>query len=302
MDFIYSSKKRNIYFIFSGILFLIGLFSIIFIKMNLGLDFSGGTLAEIEFTKTVNKETVENTISNLDFIKQKVVQKTGNNSYLIRINQLESNQIDNFKSTLKDKIGDYTLNRLEIVGPTISKDITNKAFLAIILAIIGIILYVAYAFRSVPKPANSWRFGVCAILSLVHDVIITMGIYIILGKFFGFEIDSLFVVGMLTILGFSVHDTIVVFDRIRENLKIHHSNMNFAQIVNSSVAQTFARSLSTSLTLILVLLALLFLGGESIRSFVVLLLIGVSFGTYSSIFVASPLLIAWQNRIDKKQK
>lgn len=270
--------------------------------MNLGLDFSGGTLAEIEFTKTVNKETVENTISNLDFIKQKVVQKTGNNSYLIRINQLESNQIDNFKSTLKDKIGDYTLNRLEIVGPTISKDITNKAFLAIILAIIGIILYVAYAFRSVPKPANSWRFGVCAILSLVHDVIITMGIYIILGKFFGFEIDSLFVVGMLTILGFSVHDTIVVFDRIRENLKIHHSNMNFAQIVNSSVAQTFARSLSTSLTLILVLLALLFLGGESIRSFVVLLLIGVSFGTYSSIFVASPLLIAWQNRIDKKQK
>ena len=166
------------------------------------------------------------------------------------------------------------------------------------ITILAIVLYVTWAFRKVPKPASGISFGVCTIIALVHDVIVVVGAFAILGHFFGIEVDSLFITALLTVLGFSVHDTIVVFDRIRENLRKY--DYSFEEIVNHSVLQTFARSLNTSLTVLFVLLALLLFGGSPIKSFILALLIGVISGTYSSIFNAAPLLVVWQNLKKKK--
>lgn len=167
-----------------------------------------------------------------------------------------------------------------------------------IVASLLIVVYITWSFRSVPKPTSSFRFGVSAIIALIHDVLVLLGLFSIFGHFFGVEIDSLFVTAVLTVIGFSVHDTIVVFDRIRENLK-RVGGENFGEVVNDSILQTLDRSLNTSLTVVLVLSALLIFGGETIRWFVLALLIGVISGTYSSIFNASPLLVVWQDLISR---
>ncbi len=188
--------------------------------------------------------------------------------------------------------------QFESIGPTIGAETTINAIWAVVVASLFIVLYITWSFRKIPKPASSFRFGVCAVIALVHDVLVVIGIFAILGHFFGVEIDSLFVTALLTVIGFSVHDTIVVFDRIRENLK-RVSGLSFDQVVNESILQTLDRSLNTSLTVVLVLFALLLFGGESIRWFVVALLVGVISGTYSSIFNASPLLVLWQELSEK---
>ena len=183
---------------------------------------------------------------------------------------------------------------METVGPTISKELAHKALAAVGVSILGILIYITWAFRKIPKPTSSVAFGICTVIALVHDVIVVVGIFAILGHFKGIEIDSLFITALLTVIGFSVHDTIVVFDRIRENL-IKYPETNFPEVVNHSLNQTLGRSLNTSLTAVFVLVALYLFGGESIRIFVLALLIGIISGTYSSIFNASPLLVVWQN-------
>lgn len=182
---------------------------------------------------------------------------------------------------------------MENVGPVIGKELAEKALWALGLSLVVIVLYIAWAFRQVPRPASSWRFGVCAVVALVHDVLVVVGIFSLLGHFYQVEIDTLFVTALLTIIGFSVHDTIVVFDRIRENLK-KMTGIPFAGVVNASILQTLTRSINTSVTVVFVLLALLLLGGTTLKWFVAALLIGIVSGTYSSIFNASPLLVIWQ--------
>jgi len=189
----------------------------------------------------------------------------------------------------------------ESIGPTIGSETTTNAVKGIGIASILVVLYIAWSFRKVSKPASSWRFGICAIIALLHDVLVVVGTFSILGHFFHVEIDSLFVTALLTVIGFSVHDTIVVFDRIRENLKRTYA-MSFPVVVNDSILQTLTRSLNTSLTVLLVLLALLLFSGESTRWFIVALLIGVFSGTYSSIFNASPLLVLWYEFSAKRKK
>jgi len=287
------------WFIISGIVIIPGIISLIVWGLPLGIDFKGGTLLEISFNKSVTSQDIKQALTDSN-IKDLTIQKTGDNQVLIRTTPLDKEAELKLKSTLNEKIGESREIRLETVGPTVSKDLTTKAILAVGLAALAIILYIAFVFRKVPKPANSWRFGICSVLALLHDLLFVIGAYSILGHFYGFEVDGMFIVALLTIMGFSVHDTIVVFDRIRENLKLHPSG-NFEEIANRSVIQTLARSLNTSLTLVLVLLALVFLGGASIKNFVVTLLIGVIIGTYSSIFNATPLLVVWQNWIQKKQ-
>jgi len=300
MNIIYTAKKRLIYFILSSILIIVSITTIFVVKPKIGIDFSGGVLLEANFTKPVDKDDVKNSITTLDFVKDVKVQSTNETTVIVRTSPMDKEQLTKMQATINEKVGEYTEVRLDTVGPTVSSDTTKKAIWAVVIASIGIILYVAYAFRSVPKPANSWRFGITAILALLHDVTISTGVYMILGHFFNFEIDALFIVAILTILGYSVNDTIVIFDRIRENLKIH-PEYSFTENVNKSLSQSLARSINSSMTLVLVLLALLFLGGESIRGFVTLLLIGTIVGTYSSIFVAPPLLIVWQNYATKKK-
>jgi len=255
------------------------------------------------FQKPITKVELQ-TFANV-FAQQKIhiiaSQATGN-SLTIRTKTLDSQQ----HLQLLQKLGENTKgdqireDEFTNVGPTIGAETTTNAIFGVVLASLLIVLYIAWSFRSVPKPASSWMFGVCAVIALLHDALVLLGVFSLLGHFFGVEIDSLFVTAILTVIGFSVHDTIVVFDRIRENLKKMGAT-SFAEVVNASILQTMTRSLNTSLTVILVLLALLLFGGDSTRWFIAALLIGIVSGTYSSIFNAAALLVAWQEWRTKKK-
>ena len=194
----------------------------------------------------------------------------------------------------KETQASITEKRFDAIGPTIGRELRQKSFIAIVTTLVLIVIYITWAFRKVSRPVSSWKYGVAAVIALAHDVTIPSGIFAALGYFKGVEVDALFITGLLTILGFSVHDTIVVFDRVRENLKkVGGMNISFGQIVNKSINETITRSINTSLTVILVLVAVIFLGGGTIFYFALLLILGIFFGTYSSIFIASPILLLW---------
>lgn len=283
--------RRKIWYLLSLILIVPGIVGLILWGLPLGIDFRGGTLLDISFSSSPDKAQIEELLTNTG-IKNINVQPGDGNSFLIRTEPLDSETTLKITKSLSE-IGDgYKENRLDTVGPTVSADIKLKAIIAVVLASLGIIIYIAIAFRKVPRPASSWRFGVCAVLALTHDILFVIGEFAIFGHFFGFEINSLFITALLTIMGFSVHDTIVVFDRIRENLRKSPS-LNFETNVNNSILQTMNRSLNTSFTVLIVLLALYLLGGTTLKQFMLALLLGVAIGTYSSIFNASPLLVTW---------
>ncbi len=293
--------KRKWWFIISGLIILPGLIALILWGLRLGIDFSGGTLIELEFPKaeTVNKEQVEELLDPLN-LENLQVQVTGEKSVFIRTKPITKEEFNKIQGTLAEKLGEVKGVRFETVGPVISKNLTQKAVIAVIVASIAIILYIAWAFRKVPAPASSFRFGVCAIIALIHDLLIVCGIFAILGHFLGVEIDGLFITALLTVMGFSVNDTIVVFDRIRENLRLH-PNLSFEEVANESVTQTITRSINTSLTTLLILICIYIFGGETLRYFVLALLVGIFIGTYSSIFTASPILVVWQNWVERKK-
>lgn len=294
--------RRKIWYLISGILIIPGIVALFLWGLNFGIDFRGGTLLEVQYTKTVPVEEVQNGLKDLG-IGNLVITPTNDNGILIKSLQINQEQHGKISEAL-NKIGENKELSYTSVGPTVSNDIKNKAIISVIIASLAIILYIAYAFRKLPKPASSWRFGVCAVLALIHDLAFVVGLFAILGHFFNFEIDSLFITALLTIMGFSVHDTIVVFDRIRENLRKHPS-LSFEVNANNSIIQTLNRSLNTSLTVLIVLSSLYFLGGRTLQHFVLALLVGITIGTYSSIFNASPLLVSWQgwsmNRLRKEK-
>lgn len=292
--------KRNWYFLFSILVIIPGLVALYLWGLNLSIEFTGGSRITLAFKEKVTSEQakkIEDVLRN-EKIKVSTVERS-NNIVFIRSEQIDQKKNNSFINNLKEEIKDFDQKEFETIGPSIGAEIASNAVKAIVLACVLIVIYITWAFRSVPKPASSFRFGVCAVVALVHDVLVIVGIFAILGHFFGVEIDSLFVTAVLTIIGFSVHDTIVVFDRIRENLK-RRGSQNFENIVNDSILQTLDRSVNTSLTVVLVLVALLLFGGESIRWFVVALLLGIVSGTYSSIFNAAPLLVVWQNFKNKR--
>ncbi len=291
-------QKRNWYFALSLLVIVPGLISLFLWGLNLSIDFVPGS--KITFSSNGRIEQKQMTeiknIFSLEKVKVYNIQPSEKSvSFSTQvIDQKKNEAIVNRTNNLNVREEEFAT-----VGPTIGKETTINALKALALASILIVIYITWSFRSVPKPASSLRFGICAIIALVHDVLVVVGSFSILGHFFGVQIDSLFVTALLTIIGFSVHDTIVVFDRIRENL-LRMGAGNFENVVNESINQTLVRSLNTSLTVIMVLVALLLFGGESIRWFVVALLIGVTSGTYSSIFNASPLLVVWQNLRSKR--
>jgi preprotein translocase subunit SecF len=280
-------KFKVLYFVFSLVLILPGLFYLFTSGLKLGIDFTGGALLEYKFEKQVNVE---------DLRKYGQVTESGENTYIIRSKSLEQEELTNLKKSLTDQYGAIEERRVENVGPVIGSELERKALIALIVASVAIVLYIAFSFRKVPKPASSWRFGIAAIVALVHDALMVVGMFAILGHFWNVEVDALFVTALLTVIGFSVHDTIVVFDRIRENL-LKNINKNFTEVANISVVQTLGRSLNTSLTVVFVLLALFLFGGETIRWFVIALLIGIISGTYSSIFNATALLVFWEEKL-----
>jgi len=267
-----------------------------------GIDFTGGSLLEISFSANrPANEKLQKTIADLDF-KNVVIQTSGEEGFIIRTNFLNEEEHQRLLKELRRQYetGGNQLREenFETIGSAVSSQLRKRAIWAIILVNLGIILYVAYAFRGVSRPVASWKYGVLAIVALIHDILLVVGIFAVLGHFWGVEVDTGFVVALLTVLGFSVTDTIVVYDRIRENL-LHHSSEEFGEMVNNGLNQTLMRSICTTLSTLLPLFALYFLGGSTIHNFALALLIGLASGAYSSIFIASPLLVLsqrWQRQ------
>lgn len=298
--FIIKHKK-----IFIGISAVLVLFSITMVSvfgLKTGIDFKGGALTEIYYPDArPDVATLQVSIKPLG-LGEVLVQPTGDKGYFLKSKDLtEAERVSFFQSfTVGDKykVEEKSFNS---IGPSIGKELQSKAIIAIILVALAIIFFIAFAFRKVSKPVSSWKYGFIAVITLLHDVAIPIGVFTLLSHFYGVEVDALFVVAVLTVLGLSVSDTIVVFDRIRENLK-SHSSSTFSETVGLSLKQVYARSINTSLTVILVLLSLFFFGPAPTKYFALMLVAGMFFGTYSSIFLASPLLVFVQELQDKKKK
>lgn len=288
-------KYKIWYFVFSFLIILPGLYFLLTSGLNLGIDFTGGALLQYKFERSIDTNELKRQISKQDIEVSQIIPSS-DNVYIIRTKVTQQNKINDLKLYLDKEFGKVEEQRVEFIGPVIGAELRKKAVLAVLLASVLIVLYIAFSFRKIPKPASSWRFGITAIVALSHDILIVIGAFAILGEFLGVEVDTLFVTALLTVIGFSVHDTIVVFDRIRENLT-KHVGRKFIDIANLSVIQTLGRSLNTSLTVVFVLLALLLFGGETLKWFVVALLVGIISGTYSSIFNATALLVWWEERL-----
>jgi preprotein translocase subunit SecF len=286
--------KRNVWFSISALLLVPCIFSLIVWGLNFGIDFTGGSAWEVQFDRDINTESIAKVLADNGH-PESTVQQVGSSDehrYLIRMKAMAEGSSE--KVTLTQALGALgTLNpdgeSLETVGASVGRSIRNRSVLAVAAASVGILLYIAYAFRNTRNPLV---YGVCAIIAMLHDALFVLGIFSLLGHFFDMEVDALFITALLTVIGFSVHDTIVVFDRIRENL-LAYPDDTYVEVVNRSIGQTIVRSLNTSVTVIITLLALLLFGGSTTREFVLALLIGVVAGTYSSIFNASQLLVAW---------
>jgi len=290
-------KHRKIFFIFSGLLIAASIIALFLWQLNLSIDFEGGSLLEIEWIdqRPENKDVQESLIS---FELGKInIQSTGDRGMLLRFKNIDENTHQKILNNLKNDFGNLEEKRFESIGPIIGAELKKKALWSISLTLIVILIFVAWAFRKVSFPIKSYRYGIIAVIALFHDVLIIVGVFSVLGHFYGVEVGVPFVAALLTVLGYSVNDSIVVFDRIRENLLSYKTkDEEFAETVGTSLNQTITRSINTSLTTLLVLLAVFFFGGANIQYFVLALILGIFFGTYSSIFIASPLLVAWEKR------
>jgi len=293
-------NHRKIFFTLSAILFIGSFVAMSVFGFNFGIDFKGGSILEVSYANT--RPSLEATKADLDTLGlgTYILTPSGQNNFTLKTRELapaEKTTIIGLMS--KDSANPAIEQRFNSIGPVVGAELKNKALVAIAVVMLCIVLFITFAFRKVSFPVASWKYGLATIIALAHDVIIPTGIFVTWIHFYGGEIDLLFVTALLAILGYSVHDTIVVFDRVRENLRIHHGGSSkpsdtFEDIVGESVTQTFARSINTSLTIFITLLALYMIGGESTRDFAFVLLVGVVIGTYSSIFVASPLLVVFQ--------
>ena len=290
-------QRRYVYFTLSAIIIIPGLIAMIISTIQFGtplklsIDFTGGALQELRFEQPILPGEVRQIFVNQGY-GDTTVQTTGDgNTALIRSKFLDNEAKVQLQDTLRDTIGPFEELRFEAVGPTIGSEVTQAAAIAVLAASVVILFFIWWAFRNVP---HSFRYGVCAISAMVHDVLVVCGLFSIAGLVLGWEVDALFLTALLTVIGFSVQDTIVVFDRIRENIpKRRHED--YETIVNRSLLETVHRSLATQLNAIFVLIAILLFGGATIKQFVAVLLVGLLSGTYSSIFNAVPLLVVWQN-------
>jgi preprotein translocase subunit SecF len=283
-------KHYKFWFAVSGVTLAAGILSLAIFGLKFGIDFKGGTSDQLQFAKAPDYQKLQSLVQT--DVAGAQIQQAGTNGVIIKTKPLEKPDHDKLLADIKSKIGDFQETSYTAIGPVIGKELRTNSIYQLVLVSLGIVFYIAYAFRKVTRPVTSWKFGWAAILALLHDLFIVAGIFSIFGHFLGIEVDSLFVTALLTVLGFSVHDTIVVFDRIRENLRAE-AGQSIEFIVNHSINQTVVRSLNTSLTVLFVLLALLLFGGATIKYFVLALFIGIIAGTYSSIFIASPILVLW---------
>lgn len=288
-------NNRKIFYSISIVLTIASFVSLAVWGLKPGIDFTGGTLIDVVYNEKVPSQadiikalnTIDSTVS---------VRPSGTSEYVIRMKPVDQNEkVAVMKALTLNGSTTFTEKAFDSIGPVLGAEALRKSIVSIILVILGIVLFITFAFRKVSEPVSSWKYGLTAIIALVHDVVIPVGAFSVLGHFAGYEVDTLFVTALLVILGFSVHDTIVVFDRVRENLQhskqSSSSNKSFTNIVGESISQTFTRSINTSLTTLIALIALYVFGGSATEHFSLALIIGIAVGTYSSIFIGSPLLV-----------
>lgn len=288
---------RKIWFTISGLLVTASIIGCIVYGFNLGIDFTGGSLLQVRYNADRPEVHTVNEQLNQAEIHNAIVQPSGDDTFIIKTQFLDNTQ----RTAAMSALGETAIEEsFESIGPTIGQELRQKAISAIILVLVAIIVYVSWAFRGVSRgPVPSWAYGASAIIALIHDLTITLGVFVVLGEFYGVEINAMFITALLTILGFSVHDTIVVFDRIREGLRRSKQD-SFEGVLNESINLTMMRSLNTSTTALIMLVVLFFFGGDSIRYFILALIVGITVGTYSSVFVASPLLLVWQKILKRR--
>ena len=318
-------KYRKFFYALSSILLIVSVVAAVKWGFNFSIDFKGGTIVEVDYAGT--RPSPDVVAAQLALVSSKGLDATiratdgqGANGYIIRMRTVTNDE----RTAIEHALGVLATSsqvmassttglasssamkasveekQFDSIGPVLGAEASQKAALSIVFVILAIVIFISYAFRQVSQPVSSWKYGAVAIIALFHDVFIPTGAFIILGHYFGYEIDTLFVTALLVVLGFSVHDTIVVFDRVRENLRLASMKKPFEQIVGESISQTFTRSINTSLTTILALLVLYFVGGQATQHFTLALLIGIAAGTYSSIFIGSPLLVTIERMQAKK--
>lgn len=295
-------KHKKIFVLISCVLVVLAFLSMIIFGFKLGIDFKGGSALEVSWANNLpTNDVLSNDLKLVDGLGEVLVQPYGANGYLLRTRDITPIEKDALVNKLSADFPGMTLTSFTSIGPSVGRELARKALVAIILVSLGIIFYIAFSFRGVSRPVQSWKYGVIAIVTLLHDVAVPTGVFVILAHIYNVEVDTLFVVALLTILGLSVSDTIVVFDRIRENLKNNQSAGAFPEVVGRSLLQVISRSIATSGAVILALLALAIFGPKSTQLFAIMLTAGMFFGTYSSIFLASPLLVMWNEYTQKKK-
>ena len=298
-------RHKYIFLACSGIMVLASIAAIAFFGFTLGIEFTGGSLLEVEYTEMrPSVEEARAAIADIT-LEGLVIQPSGAQGLLLRFKNIDEATHQEIISRLAAASREHREMRelrFDSIGATIGRELRNRSILALALAGAFIVLYITWAFRHVSRPVSSWKYGVAAVLALGHDVLIPTGVFAVLGYWYGVEIDSLFITALLTIMGFSVHDTIVVFDRTRENLRKTKSAEPYAKVVGMSVRETFGRSVATSCTVMLVLVAIFLFGGDSTIYFALALIIGIGVGTYSSIFVASPILVVWHELLERRRR
>ena len=281
--------KRSLFLIISEGLILIGIIALLVFGLKPGIEFSSGSILTISFEGEVEQSELETAMVELGYTNA-IVQHTGESDFIIRTQELSDEEKIGLEDALSARFGTATEQGFYSVSPMVAAETAHNAIIAVGIAAVGILLYITWAFRKMPKP---FHYGICAIIALVHDVVLVLGIFAILGAIMNWEINLMFITGVLAVIGYSINNTVVIFDRIRENLK-RGISANFEVVVNNSLVETLSRSMNTSLTTMLVVLALLIFVGATIQNFAIVLLIGIIAGTYSSLFIAPNLLVVWE--------
>lgn len=281
--------KRSLFLIISEALILIGIIALLVLGLKPGIEFSSGSMLTVSFEREVEQQELEQAMVELGYTNV-IIQGIGEGDFIIRTQELSGEEKIALESALTDRFGSATERGFYSVSPMVAAETAHNAIIAVGIAAVGILLYITWAFRRMPRP---FHYGICAVIALVHDVVVVLGVFSILGAILGWEINLMFITGVLAVIGYSINNTVVVFDRIRENLK-RGISANFEMVVNNSLVETLSRSMNTSLTTMLVVLALLLFVGATIQNFAIVLLIGIISGTYSSLFIAPNLLIVWE--------
>lgn len=292
-------KKRYFFLAFSGLVVALSLSAVLIFGFREGIDLKGGTQWQFSVGRDVSESEIHDAFLRVSDDQEVSVKRAADGSFLVRLKNISQEEKSVYEEEIIRSFESIAENNFSNIGPSIGDELRKKSIIAMIMVLLGISLYIAFAFRKVSRPISSWKYGFVTLITLFHDVAIPAGMLAVMGHFWGIEIDTNFIVALLVVMGFSVHDTIVVFDRIRENLILTRGKgAKLGDIVNRSINETFVRSLNTSFTLFIVLVSLLFWGPPSLFYFILTMLVGTFFGAYSSIFVASPLIYEW-HRLQK---